>query len=164
MTLLCSKLVKALRLNLAFKACPVHPPAAPPARQQHSPTRLPLLAVPFTAAAQGTPAHPSKPSSNITFFGKSRPCNPQQCRSFKKYFLMLGTKTSEKTLFLPSGSPSVSLVETDTLFICKLTDLSTSDSNKGHHSCAPSVEQGICTSLAWPRCFGRVSLQKCPLA
>lgn len=69
---------------------------------------------------------------------------------------MLGTKTSEKTLFLPSGSPSVSLVETDTLFICKLTDLSTSDSNEGHHSCAPSAEQGICTSLAWLRCFGEV--------
>ena len=101
MILLCSKLVKALGLNLAFKACPVHPFP----EQQHSPTCLPLLAVPFTAAARRSPAHPSKPSSNITFFGKSRPCAPQQSRSFKKYFLMPGTKTSEKTLYsCPRGA------------------------------------------------------------
>ena len=41
--------------------------------------------------------------SNITL--KIRPCAPQQSRSFKKYFLMPGTKTSEKTLYsCPRGA------------------------------------------------------------
>ena len=85
--------------------------------QQHSLTLQPLLAVPFTATAWGTPAHPSKPSSNITFSVKSHLYSPQQGHSFRKQFLrlssVLGTETSEKNSIPALRDPIVFLVETD---------------------------------------------------